>query len=121
AGTGLSDGQVLSVPKGGGSAVTLAGTLNSPGGFAIDATNAYWTSQGSAADCYAGGTVMKVGLRGGLPQVIASGQDQPRGVAVDAKSVYWVTDGLDDGAGAAPSGWAEPDGGGGQVIKLTPK
>jgi hypothetical protein len=67
---------------------TLATGL-SVGSFAIDATNAYWTSGDAMPN--PNGAVHKVPLAGGSPEVVlVSGQNNSFQVAVDAKYVYWM-------------------------------
>jgi hypothetical protein len=94
-----AQGGVFAVSTGGGAVVQLHAGKN-PNSIAIDATNAYWTDDGT-------GTVMSVPLTGGNAVTIASGQVSPRRIRVDATSVYW----LDPGAGTvmkAPLGGGTP-------------
>ncbi|AUX26362.1 hypothetical protein SOCEGT47_069230 [Sorangium cellulosum] len=59
---------------------------------AVDATDAYWTSQGpeGAGD----GAVSRVSLRdGGVSTPIAVAQPVPRGLAIDDVNVYWANSG----------------------------
>ena len=93
----------MEVPLGGGTLTTLVTGMQGLGFFAIDATNAYWTNQGTADAGYSDGTVMTVSIAGGAPATLATGQGLPEGIAVDATSVYWVNFGT------------------GTVMRLTPK
>lgn len=66
----------------------VAGTY--PGRIVTDATNVYWSNEGTGT--YAGDILAcaKTGC-GGIPTVLASGQGNPIDVAVDASNVYWTT------------------------------
>jgi hypothetical protein len=79
---------VQAVPRGGGSATTIASDndypyVNDPVSLAADGRYVYWVN--------GDGTVNKVPLAGGKVTTLASGQDQPSAVAVDGTNVYWVT------------------------------
>lgn len=54
----------------------------------LDATNAYWTAEGSTGST--SGTIGKAALAGGPAMTIALGQNFPLSIAVDATSVYWA-------------------------------
>jgi hypothetical protein len=104
-GGGASAGSLMKVARSGGTPVTLAMGFPGPIGLAIDAQNAYVTVGGQSNT---GGWIVKVPLRGGNITTLVGGLNQPYGIAVDATSVYWTT------LGGTP-------GGGGTIMKLTPK
>lgn len=76
--------RILSVPKAGGAAVTIASSPR-PGvsRMVVDDSFVYWTEWDE-------GRVMRVSKGGGEPEVIACGQALPRGIAVDEAFVYWA-------------------------------
>ncbi len=81
--SGSSDGSVMSVPIGGGTA-TQDSSPPSPMSFAgivVNATNVYW---GSST-----GEIMTAPLDGGAPTTLASGQGPPSAIALDAANLYW--------------------------------
>ena len=98
---GVGPGSLMKVPLNGGTPQSLATGLDDPTGLAIDADNAYVTTGFSSPTP---GTIVKVPLAGGAAIVLASGLNAPSGIAVDATSVYWTN-----------------LGGGGSIMKLTPK
>jgi hypothetical protein len=98
---GQGPGSLMKVPRNGGAPQTLATGLDDPTGLAIDADNAYVTTGFSSTTP---GAIVKVPLGGGSVIVLASGLNEPSGIAVDASSVYWTN-----------------LGGGGSIMKLTPK
>jgi hypothetical protein len=81
-GAGACSGVVRAAPVGGGAPMTLASL---PGHtvdrLAIDATGAYFTSDGA---------VMKVPIAGGTPAMIASGPAS--GIAIDSRNLYWTSE-----------------------------
>jgi hypothetical protein len=85
-----SSANLLSVPKGGGSLMTLFSSpaaavptiYNGEDGIAVDSTNAYFTF---------GSSVLSVPKGGGAPTTLASGQDVSMdNIAVDSTSLYWL-------------------------------
>ena len=62
----------------------LASGLDWPVGIALNATTAFWITNGNDAQ------VMSVPLSGGTPTVLAPAQPFPSSIAVDATSIYWA-------------------------------
>jgi hypothetical protein len=90
------DGSVMKLPIAGGAPTTLASGQNNPQRIVIDATNVYWTNEGSSVQGLApsntDGTVMQVPIGGGVPTTLASQQFLLGEIAVDASSVYFAVD-----------------------------
>jgi len=80
--TATGTGNVMSVPKGGGTPVTLASHQDAPASIAVNASGLYWTT-GS-------GTVMRLASDGGAPTTIASQQGELSAIVADASHVYWA-------------------------------
>lgn len=99
----MGTGNVLSVPKAGGSAVTVASGLGSPRFVAYRDAYLYFTAWPSTTTRNAG-TVARIRVQGGTPtgtiDTIASGRDFPRRLSVDATHLYWVDGGDASNAGA---------------------
>jgi hypothetical protein len=85
-GTNGSDGQVVSLPAGGGTPKVIASGLNYPQDLAVDANYAYWGE-------YYQNEIRSVPLGGGTVNKLVpntGNQSTPFRVTVDSTSVYWV-------------------------------
>ena len=122
-GVGSDAGTVMTVPKTGGLAATLASGQSGPQGLAVDRRNVYWTNNGTSV------SVMSVPSGGGPSVSLAPPQDNPygTGITVDALSVYWATsNGTGSSAlmkvllaGGAPTILATVDSPGGVAVDAT--
>jgi hypothetical protein len=104
-----TNGTIMKVPLGGGTATTLASGQHDPYAIVVDSSNVYWGNAGTQTEAYNDGAVMKVPLGGGTPTTLATGQGGVYGIAVDETSVYWTTQETSQTPGI------------GNVMKLTPK
>jgi hypothetical protein len=86
-------GIVAKTPIAGGSTVTLASGVSSPGFVAVQGSNVYWTTTGTSAGSHLDGAVLTVPVAGGGVTTIASGQHWSGGLATDATNVYWACSG----------------------------
>jgi hypothetical protein len=85
-GPGYADGgSVMTVPKCGGAARTLATGQPFLGAIAVDSENVYWTNLSDQSH----GSVMSLPIHGAVPVTLAAGGD-PGGIALDATSIYWT-------------------------------
>jgi hypothetical protein len=84
-----SVGNVMSIPKAGGKATTLASGRSSASGIAVDGTNVYWVDSSLTPRGRFGGLVMSVPIGGGALTTLAAGQEAPMAVAIDGANVYW--------------------------------
>lgn len=80
-------GAVHSIPKTGGTDVTLATLPGITDGLAVDDGYVYWASLGL------GGSISRVSKSGGDVEVLFKGVSHPRSVAVDATHVYFTAQG----------------------------
>lgn len=78
---------VIDRTTGSASEVIMSG--NHPYFITVDATNIYWTEEGTAASNGA----VRYAKRNDLstPHTFASGQARPRGIAIDANYIYWAS------------------------------
>jgi hypothetical protein len=68
--------------------------LNIPYGIAVDATNVYWTDQGSYGAIPPDGAIVKMPLAGGAASTVISGLTGPSDLVLDGATFYWIsTDG----------------------------
>ena len=99
-------GQVVTVPKAGGTPVVLARDQERPLDVAADADHAYWTTRTGNGDSdsitapHATGGVWSVPLAGGKVTALARARAFPNAIAVDATAVYFGEQGLLRHAGA---------------------
>jgi len=82
-----SEGNVMSVPTGGGTPTVLASKQGLPFGIAVDraSSTVYWVRTSSSS-----GMVMSSPVAGGTPRVVADNQRGPMRIAVDHGLVYWA-------------------------------
>jgi hypothetical protein len=106
-----TNGVVMRMPLGGGTATTIASGQHDPAAIAVDGTNVYWGNAGTQSAGYLDGSIMKAPLDGGTPVTLATGGGGVYGIAVDATSVYWTTQN-DSVTGYTCRG---------KIVKLTPK
>jgi hypothetical protein len=104
-GDGWSEGDdrsaILSMPKAGGEAHTLAFDQSGALALAVDDEKVYWLNAGQMDD-YGAGELHSISKKGGPAYVLATHQknqdwtqtSSPKAVAVDATNVYWA---LSDG------------------------
>jgi hypothetical protein len=95
---------LMTAPLAGGSPTTISTAAGAPVlAVAVDDTSVYFTSSS---------TIWKVPRAGGPATAIAWSQGEPGAIVVDATSVYWTN----------AANWPpQPDGGEGQIMKLSPK
>ena len=101
----IASGYTLeTAPLAGGPSTTIGTAAGAPVfAVAVDDASVYFTSYS---------TIWKVPLAGGIPLVLAGNQGSPGALVVDDTSVYWTD---------ATSWPPQADGGGGQIMKLSPK
>jgi hypothetical protein len=78
---GLDRGDIIEVPLGGGTSLTVTSGADGATGIALDATNIYWATKS--------GAVIKAQLHGDMPTTLASSQNVSSRPLVDATHVYW--------------------------------
>jgi hypothetical protein len=85
------------LPKAGGAAVTLAGSLDAANAIAIAAGSVYWIARDDAG--LGPGYLARIPASGGTPITIASDVQSPIALAVDAEHAYWAEFGQGVGTG----------------------
>jgi hypothetical protein len=102
---------VMTAPKAGGAATTLAPFMGDFSMFnrelTINATSVFWTS--SSQSNFVNGSVWSVPIGGGAVTKLASGLQGTQGIAVDDQNVYWTNSGS---IGTDATVMKEPLGGG---------
>ena len=83
-------GALMSMPKGGGPAVTLASDQQPSGPIVVDDTSVYWANHTPVGQD-GGGAIRKVAKAGGAPVTLASGFQIAYGVVEDDTSIYYAT------------------------------
>jgi hypothetical protein len=83
---GVCGDGVMAMPLDGGAPTTLASGQGSPGIFAVDSTNVYWSANNGESFA-----VMTVPVSGGTPTTLAAGSGDLFGLTWDATSFYWLT------------------------------
>ncbi len=89
--TFYEDGQILAMPKAGGTPREVARNQWSPSVIAVDANFVYWTALGTIEENYRDGGVYKKAKSGGQTIPIATRQFEPRAMIVDDRWIYWAT------------------------------
>jgi hypothetical protein len=94
-------GQVWRTAAGTTTSALLASNQAGTSELAIDATNLYWTNNGSPPD-FTNGSVVQLtipiaGAAPGAPLTLALNQSIAGGIAIDAANVYWTTGGTSSG------------------------
>jgi hypothetical protein len=93
--TGTTGGVVRRIPRATGSPCDLGGTLDArPFGVYADATNVYWSNQGTGAKLpYSNGSLVFCANAGccTAPKPLWKGTPQPTDITGDADAIYFVT------------------------------
>ena len=89
----LNKGEILSMPKGGGSSTTLATVDGTPRSIAVDTNNIYWATVDR-------GDVSEVAKSGGRVFTLASNQASPVGIATLTGNVCWTNTDAGKSAGS---------------------
>jgi hypothetical protein len=85
-----ADGQLLRMPKAGGSTEVLVEQLDAPLGLAADDTSVYVSTRGRAQNGFRGRIVRRADS--GQVSTLVTGQAEPTSIAVDARAVFWTAD-----------------------------
>jgi hypothetical protein len=90
---GGTNGTILQLPIGGGTALTLATGQGVEAFVAVDSNFVYWTTEGPPGNSQGAGSIARCAIGtncGSSPTVLASGRTSPEGIAVDATDFYWT-------------------------------
>ena len=113
-------GQIVSIPKTGGSPTTLAGGLNGPAVLVADDQFLYWTELGTqnGSSLNRDGRLQRVAKTGGAVQRLTSGLATPGGLVLDGSLLYFGETGGIPGSAAGPAGVRSVPAAGGAVSNL---
>jgi hypothetical protein len=96
-----SPGEILRLPKTGGTATTFVAGVNAPWNIAVDGTHVYWAATGTIdilnESIAPDGKIERVKKDGTQRQALAENLSAPLDVALDADSVYYGETGQADG------------------------
>lgn len=87
----FEDGQIMAMPKAGGTPREVAIGQPSPSDLATAGDFLYWATEGPIGETYGGSIRAKAKHGAGTTGVLATKQVRPSGLVVDARYVYWVS------------------------------